>query len=138
MRKRVVVIEAVDWAMNYAQLDTSHPFNVITGLICGFVVREDRKTISIAQQYFEVEEQVRQVVTIPKKNILTRTEWALKPNSTSEKEDSMKCPDCGKSMMKGKPCATCKKKAPAKGKPMPKGATKPKRPFPLAKEELGL
>ena len=52
---------------------------------------------------------------------------------------AMKCPDCGKTMMKGKPCATCKPKGAAKkGKPMPKGATKPKRPFPLAKEELGL
>lgn len=38
----------------------------------------------------------------------------------------MKCPDCGKSMAKGKPCATCKKKAPAKGKPMPKGKAKGK------------
>ncbi len=39
---------------------------------------------------------------------------------------AMKCPDCGKTMAKGKPCATCKKKAPAKGKPMPKGKAKPK------------
>lgn len=79
MRKRVVVIEAEDWAMQSAQLDASHPFTTITGLICGFVVREDRKTISITQQYFEAEGQVRSTITIPKKNILSRSEWALKP-----------------------------------------------------------
>lgn len=44
----------------------------------------------------------------------------------------MKCPDCGKSMMKGKPCATCKAKA-KKGKPMPKGKGKMK-PMPMGKE----
>lgn len=79
MRKRVVVIEAEDWAMNYAQLDTDHPFAPIVGLICGFIVREDRRSISITQQYFEAEGQVRQTITVPKKNILSRSDWALKP-----------------------------------------------------------
>jgi hypothetical protein len=76
-KRKVVVIEAEDWAFHTQQLDVDHPFAPITGLICGFVVREDRRSISITQQWFEAEGQVRQTITVPKKNILSRTELAL-------------------------------------------------------------
>ena len=89
MRKRVVVIEAEDWAMQSAQLDASYPFAPIVGLICGFIVREDRHSISITQQYFEAEGQVRQTITVPKKNILSRSEWALKPKKIGQQPPSV-------------------------------------------------
>lgn len=52
---------------------------VIVGQICGFVVREDKRSISITQQWFETEGQVRQTLTIPKKNIINRTDYELRP-----------------------------------------------------------
>lgn len=77
--KKIVVIEAEDWAMNTEQLNEKYPFAPIVGHLCGFIVREDRKSISITQQWFEVEGQVRQTITIPKKNILHRTDLKLVP-----------------------------------------------------------
>ena len=79
MKRKVVVIEAEDWAFNTQQVDALHPFAPIAGLICGFVVREDRRSISITQQWFEAEGQVRQTITIPKKNVLSRLEWEVVP-----------------------------------------------------------
>lgn len=75
---RVVVIEAVDWAMNYAQLDIDTDFRPIHGLICGLLVKENKKYITLTQQYFMAENQVRQTITIPKCNIRQRTDLELR------------------------------------------------------------
>ena len=76
---KVVVLEAVDWAMNYNQVDADTEFKPILGMICGFLVKETKKNITLTQQWFVEESQVRQTITIPKKNILHRTDLKLVP-----------------------------------------------------------
>lgn len=74
----VVVIEATDWAMNYAQLDIDTDFRPIRGLICGLLVKETKKHITLTQQYFMVKNQARQTITIPKCNIKHRADLELR------------------------------------------------------------
>lgn len=70
--RTVIVLEAVDWAMNYAQLDTGYKFAPIRGMVCGFLVKETKKYLTLSQQWFTAEDQVRQTITIPKCNIKWR------------------------------------------------------------------
>lgn len=78
--RTVVVLEAVDWSMNYAQLDADYPFCPIRGMICGFLVKETKRYITLTQQWFTAENQVRQTITIPKCNIKRRKDLEVRPN----------------------------------------------------------
>ena len=68
----VVVVEAVDWAMLTDQVGADYDFKPMRGWICGFLVKETKNYITLTQQWFVKENQVRQTITIPKVNIKTR------------------------------------------------------------------
>lgn len=70
--QNVVVLEAVDWAMLTDQVGADYDFKPIKGWICGFLVKETKNYITLTQQWFVKENQVRQTITIPKVNIKTR------------------------------------------------------------------
>ena len=70
--KHVVVLEAVDWSMFSDQVGADYDFKAMRGWVCGFLVKETGKYITLTQQWFAKENQVRQTITIPKANIKTR------------------------------------------------------------------
>ena len=60
--KHVVVLEAVDWSMFSDQVGADYDFKAMRGWVCGFLVKETGKYITLT----------RQTITIPKANIKTR------------------------------------------------------------------
>jgi hypothetical protein len=75
---KVIVLEATDWAFVAAQVDTDTAFAPIRGHVCGFLVKETKQYITITQQWFVSENQVRQTLTIPKLNIKKRSDLAVR------------------------------------------------------------
>lgn len=80
MNRTVVVIEAIDWAQRNAQVDSDTVFTPITGVLCGFLVSElkgKRGYVTLTQQIFPAEDQVRCVLTVPNVNIISRLEFPV-------------------------------------------------------------
>lgn len=77
----VVVLEAVDWAMLSDQVDADYDFKAMRGWVCGFLVKETKNYITLTQQWFVPDNQVRQTITIPKVNIKTRFDMEAAGNA---------------------------------------------------------
>lgn len=71
--KKIIYIQAVDWAIHHEQVNANQQFDVIHGEIVGFLVEETDTHIAIAQQWFTTGE-VRQAVVVPKVYIICRME----------------------------------------------------------------
>ncbi len=71
--KRIIYIQAVDWAIHHEQVSAEQKFDVIHGEIVGFLVEETDTHVAIAQQWFTTEE-VRQTIVVPKVCIVCRME----------------------------------------------------------------
>lgn len=63
--KHVVIVEAVDWSILAEQVSADYDFKPMRGWVCGFLVKETKRAITLTQQWFTLEGQVRQTITIP-------------------------------------------------------------------------
>ena len=70
----LVAIQAVDWAMHSAQVSSTYDFDMIHGLLVGFLVQETDEYVAITQQWFSSGE-VRQTISIPK--VCIQAQWRI-------------------------------------------------------------
>lgn len=75
-RQNVVVIEAVDWGIMAAQAPSTHEFDIVRGMVCGFLVSENDELLVLTQQWF-ADGGVRCTLAIPKCTIISRTDLEL-------------------------------------------------------------
>lgn len=74
--RKVVVLEAVDWGSTSEQTPAYYQFEIVRGMLCGFLISENDEFIVITQQWFDAGD-VRNTMSIPKCTIKHRTDLEL-------------------------------------------------------------
>lgn len=85
--QKVVVLEAIDWGIYTNQVSAKHEFDIVRGMVVGFLVSEDNEKIVLAPQWF-YDGDTRCTLVVPKCTITNRTDLELEPTEEAKQDDT--------------------------------------------------